>query len=114
MNSCYYDAYPEYEDIDTGGGDTGGGATVVSYQADIFPLFSQCTGCHGGTPPTLSTNSYENLLDGYVIPNDADGSTLYKSLLGTGGISLMPPGSAWPQSKITQVKNWINQGAQNN
>ncbi|MDO9039559.1 MAG: hypothetical protein Q7U59_14550 [Lutibacter sp.] len=111
MNSCYYDAYPEYENIDD---PDGPGATEVSYATDIVPLWSQCTGCHGNTPPTLSTNSYANLLNGYVVAGNADASTLYKSLLGTGGVSLMPPGSAWPQAKITLVKNWINQGAKNN
>jgi len=116
MNSCYYDAYPEYEDviIDDGTGSGGDGDTVISYQDDIAPLWSQCTGCHGNTPPTLSTNSFNNLLNGYVVAGDADASILYKSLLGTGGVSLMPPGSAWSQTKITLVKTWINQGALNN
>ncbi|MDO9275811.1 MAG: hypothetical protein Q7T92_09715 [Lutibacter sp.] len=110
MNSCYYDAYPEYEDIDNGGN-----PVIVSYQTDIVPLWSQCVGCHSGnTPPNLNTNSYANLLNGYVVAGNADSSTLYKSLLGTGGVSLMPPGSAWTQAKITLVKDWINQGALNN
>ncbi|NOR28587.1 MAG: hypothetical protein GQ540_08690 [Lutibacter sp.] len=116
LNSCYYDAFPEYEDviIDDGTDNGGGGDTVISYQDDIVPLWGQCTGCHGGTPPTLSTNSFDNLLNGYVVAGDADASTLYKSLLGTGGVSLMPPGSAWNQTKINLVKDWINQGALNN
>jgi len=114
LNSCYYDAFPEYEDvIDDGSGD--GEDIVVSYQIDIVPLWSQCVGCHNGnTPPNLDTDSYTNILNGYVVASDADASILYKSLLGTDGISLMPPGSAWPQSKIDLIKNWINQGALNN
>lgn len=109
MNSCYYDAYPEYEDIDDGPG-----GVEISYATDIIPLWSQCTGCHGNTPPTLNTNSYANLLNGYVVAGNADASILYKSLLGKDGISLMPPGSKWPNSKIDLVKAWINQGAKNN
>ena len=113
MNSCYYDAFPEYENVDDGNGD--GGDTVVSYQNDIVPLWGQCVGCHNGnTPPNLDTNSYTNLLNGYVVASDADASILYKSLLGSGGISLMPPGSKWSQTKIDLVKNWIDQGALNN
>ena len=113
MNSCYYDAFPEYENVDDGNGD--GGDTVVSYQNDIVPLWGQCVGCHNGnTPPNLDTNSYSNLLNGYVVASDADASILYKSLLGSGGISLMPPGSKWSQTKIDLVKNWIDQGALNN
>jgi len=114
LNSCYYDAYPEYDDTTGGGGNGGGGAVDVSYATDIVPLWSQCTGCHGGIAPTLNTNSYANLLNGYVIAGDATNSVLYKSLLGTGGVSLMPPGSKWSDTKINLVKNWINQGAKNN
>jgi hypothetical protein len=111
LNSCYYDAYPEYEEIDDG---TGGNENV-SYSADIVPLWSHCVGCHNGnTPPNLEDNSYANLLSGYVVSGDAENSVLYMSLLGTGGVSLMPPGSSWPQTKINLVKDWINQGAKNN
>lgn len=109
LNSCYYDAFPEdLEPIDP--------EEEVSYQNDIMPLWVQCVGCHNGNePPDLrDENSYNSLLNGYVIPNDADASVLYKSLLGTGGVSLMPPGSKWPDSKIDLVKAWIDQGAKNN
>lgn len=114
MNSCYYDAFPEEEIIDPGTG--GGGQTEeVSYSTDIVPLWGQCVGCHSGTtPPNMKDNSYSNLLDGYVVANDAEASTLYKSLLGTGGVSLMPPGSKWSTTKINLVKDWIDQGAKNN
>jgi len=110
LNSCYYDAFPEYDVIDDETNNDN-----VSYQSDIVPLFAQCVGCHNGTtPPNLDTNSYSNLLNSYVIANNADASTLYKSLLGIDGVSLMPPGSKWPDSKINLVKNWINQGAKDN
>ncbi|MBL4938799.1 MAG: hypothetical protein JKY16_00645 [Lutibacter sp.] len=114
MNSCYYDAFPEEVIVDPV---PGGGGTVeeVSYSATIAPLWAQCVECHSGnTPPNMKDNSYSNLLNGYVVANDADASILYKSLTGTGGIPLMPPGSKWPQSKIDLVKNWINQGAKEN
>jgi len=117
MNSCYYDAFPEEEIIDSGNGATGGGGQTedVSYATDIAPLWGQCVGCHNGnTPPNLDTDSFTNLLNGYVVAGDADASTLYKSLLGTGGVSLMPPGSKWSNTKINLVKDWINQGAKNN
>ena len=112
LNSCYYDAYPEYEEIDNG---TGVIPEDVSYSLDIVPLWSQCTGCHSGnTPPDMKNNSYTNLLNGYVVAGDADASILYKSLLETDGVPLMPPGSSWPQTKINLVKAWIDQGAKNN
>ena len=109
MTSCYYDAYPEDDNIIDP-------ETDVSYATDIVPLWVQCTGCHkaGGDAPNLQDNSYNNLLNGYVVPSNAEASTLYKSLLGTDGIQLMPPGSQWPDSKINLVKSWIDQGALNN
>ena len=113
VNACYYDAYPE-DDYDNGDGDNGE-TELVSYQDDIVPLWVQCTGCHkeGGDEPNMQDDSYNNLLDGYVIPEDAAGSILYKSLIND-GVELMPPGSPWPSSKIDLVRDWINQGAINN
>ncbi|MCF6307081.1 MAG: hypothetical protein L3J09_03900 [Flavobacteriaceae bacterium] len=111
FNSCYYDALPEDENLPSDGEET----ELVSYQTDIVPLWVQCIGCHkqGGDLPNMEDNSYNNLLNGYVIPENADGSILYKSLIGD-GVELMPPGSGWPTAKIDLVKDWINQGALNN
>ena len=111
MASCYYDAYPE--EIDTIDDPI---TTPISYSSDIVPLWVQCTGCHkaGGDAPNIQDDSYNNLLDGYVVPNNAEASILYKSLLGIDGVALMPPGSQWSQTKIDLVKDWINQGALNN
>jgi hypothetical protein len=109
MNSCYYDEI--YEPIDNGNGEP----VMVSYQNDIVPLWGQCVGCHNGNePPDLLNNSYDNLLNGFVVPDDADASVLYQSLLGINGVSLMPPGGQWPDNKINLVRDWINQGALDN
>ena len=109
INSCYYDAFEEEEFIPMDDG------TVVSYQTDVIPLWSQCVGCHkGDEPPDLRDNvSYDELLNGYVVPGDAESSILYQSLIQSNGISLMPPGAQWPDSKINTVKNWIDQEALN-
>ncbi len=114
INACYYDAFPE-DDYVPGDGDDGE-TELLSYQDDIEPLWVQCTGCHkeGGDAPNMLDDSYDNLLDGYVIPFDADASILYKSLLGIDGVELMPPGSGWPTSKSNLVRDWINQGALDN
>lgn len=113
VGSCYYDALPDddYDPVDPGGPDP----VVISYQDDIVPLWVQCTGCHkeGGDEPNMEDDSYNNLLNGYVIPEDAANSILYKSLIND-GVELMPPGSAWPSSKINLVRDWINQGALDN
>jgi len=111
VNSCYYDTAEDDLFIP----DEGNG-TELSYQNDIIPLWSQCVGCHrGDEPPDLRDNvSYDELLNGYVIPGDPEGSILYKSLLGIDGVSLMPPGAKWPNSKIQAVYDWIDQGAKDN
>jgi hypothetical protein len=107
LTSCYYDTV--YEDSDMEIGD-------VSYQSDILPLWGECVMCHNGNePPNLEDMvSYDELLNGYVEPGDADASNLYKSLLGIDNVSLMPPGSMWSNAKINLVRDWINQGALNN
>jgi hypothetical protein len=111
LNSCYYDAFPEEEIIDNPTPNED-----VSYQSDIIPLWVQCVGCHNGNePPDLRDNvSYNELINGFIVPGDADASTLYNSLLGINGVPLMPPGSQWSDTKINLVKDWINQGALNN
>jgi len=113
INSCYYDALPE-DDYVPGDGDDND-TELVSYQNDIVPLWVQCTGCHkeGGDLPNMQDNSYNNLLNGYVIPENAEASILYKSLIND-GVELMPPGSPWSNSKINLVRDWINQRALNN
>ncbi len=109
LSSCYYDAFPEELDpIDPD--------EEVSYKIDIMPLWGQCVGCHNGNePPDFRDEfSYDELLNGYVIPKNSESSILYQSLLGTNGVPLMPPGSKWPESKISLVKAWIDQGAKDN
>ena len=116
INSCYYDAIIEDDFVPIEGDGDGDETPIVSYQSDIIPLWVQCVGCHNGSePPDLRDNvSYNELLNGYVVPGNADSSILYKSLLGIDGVELMPPGSMLPDEKITLVRDWINQGALNN
>jgi len=113
VNSCYYDAYVDLEDPD---GEGPIETEDVSYANDIIPLWGQCVGCHNGNePPNLEDDvSYDELLNGYVVPNDADTSVLYQSLLGINDVSPMPPGAQWSDAKINLVKDWINQGALDN
>ena len=109
MTSCYYDDEIIIVEDDVVVED-------VSYEFDIQPLWNQdCASCHNGTiPPDLrSGSSWSALQDGWVVPGDADNSTLYKSLIGVGA-ELMPPGNPWPSSRINLVRDWINQGALDN
>ena len=108
LNSCYYDAYYEIDEI----------TEDVSYSVDIQALWDAgCVTCHDGNePPDLRPDTgYDDLLNnGWVVPFDAENSILYQSLLGTDGVSLMPPGAQWPLANINLVRDWINQGAQDN
>ena len=106
--SCYYDAYYEVDVV----------TEDVSYAADIQPIWNAaCVNCHNGNePPDLSAGiSYQDLLNnGWVVPDDAESSILYQSLLGTNGVSLMPPGAPLTTAQINLVRDWINQGAEDN
>lgn len=109
LGSCYNDTFPE---------DNGPDPVDVSYATDIQPMWdNDCVSCHqGNIPPNLEAAvSYDELINGgYVISGNADDSVLYHSLLGTNGVSLMPPGAMWPSSSIKTVESWINEGAENN
>lgn len=111
--SCYYDEMPP-EAIDTAPL-----PDVVSYSKDIQPLWDQdCISCHkpNATPPDLTAaNSYSALTvnNKYVIPGNAAGSKLHKSLVGDGA-AIMPTSGKWSDSKIALVDKWINDGALKN
>ena len=107
LNSCYYDAYYDIDEV----------TEDVSYSADIQPLWDAgCVVCHDGNePPDLRPDtSYDALSNGWLVPGDAESSIIYQSLLGSNGVSLMPPGEPWPQADINLVRDWINQGALDN
>ncbi|MGI9532824.1 hypothetical protein [Lutimonas sp.] len=109
LTSCYYDEFPEtvVEIPD-----------VVSYEQDIMPLWEgECVSCHqGNTPPDLRpANSYNSLLNGFVVAGDSENSILYLSLIHAPGIAPMPTAtSKWPSGQTDLVKAWIDQGALDN
>ena len=109
--SCYYDEMPPEAEIVI--------PEVVSYSKDIQPLWDQdCISCHkpnATAPDLIAANSYSALTNNnkYVIPGDAAGSSLHKSLVADGA-SIMPTAGKWSDSKIALVDKWINDGALNN
>jgi len=106
LTSCYYDTYLEVE-VPV--------PDEVSYSKDIQPLWNtDCVSCHGGAAPNLeAANSYNNLMNGYVVAGNAEASVLYQSLI-WGDAKPMPPGQKWEAYKIQLVEAWIEQGAKNN
>jgi hypothetical protein len=117
-------------------GGTGSGARVIkddpSFASDIFEIFQRrgCTasGCHGSSAGGLelssSNGSYAALVgvsssatgEVFVIASDAANSYLVKKLEGTAAAGQRMPlgGEALDNIDLTNIKNWINQGAKNN
>lgn len=106
--SCYYDQLPDEEDIPL--------PVDVSFQGQIQPLLNQnCVSCHSGAqePDLRAQSSFDELINGHVVPFDADSSIFFNVLIGRGN-PLMPPGGKLNQLDINLVKVWINEGALNN
>jgi hypothetical protein len=122
---------------DNGGdGGNGGDARVIldspSFAQNVYESFQRrgcnAASCHGGSAGGLSMSSasvaYEQLVgvpsagtgELRVIANDAANSYLVKKLEGTQGAGAQMPLGGTPLDNIdlTNVKNWINQGATNN
>ena len=103
-----------------------------SFAQDIFEIFERrgCTvsGCHGGGAGGLTLSSaagsYTALVgvasngtgEVLVIASDAANSYLVKKLEGTAAAGARMPlgGAALDNIDLTNIKNWINQGAANN
>jgi len=106
-----------------------------SFADDITEIFTRrgCAGsnCHGNGAGGLTINTSASAnharlvnvtspMSGevYVIPNNAQNSYLVKKLenrQGSGNGGRMPVGgSALDNVDLTNIKNWINTGAQNN
>jgi hypothetical protein len=104
------------------------GTALVSYSADIQPIFNNfCISCH---PPNNQLNlnagvSLSNLVNraafGYpghirVVPGDPANSVLYNKVANTGVFGgPMPQGSSGLAAPLVdKIRNWILQGASNN
>ncbi len=105
-----------------------------SFVNDVFEILQrrQCTssGCHGGGTGGLTMTSasvaFSNLVNQpavgktgeiRVIPGDAEGSYMVKKLEGAAGIvgEQMPRGmTPLDDIDMSNIKNWINQGAKDN
>jgi hypothetical protein len=82
------------------------------FGAHIFPIIaSNCRGCHSGNAPSAGIR-----LDDYsTIKAAADNNSLYGSVAWLSGYTPMPDGGIkLSDCNITQIKNWIDNGAPNN
>jgi len=103
-----------------------------SFSQDIQSIFnSNCTAssCHGSSAQAgltlISGQSYNNLVNvdssqvpskKRVLPSDAANSYLVNKIEGTQTVGGRMPlnSSALSSTQIQNIKNWINQGAENN
>ncbi len=95
---------------------------TVSFAQRILPIFQRhgCGNCHGGSGGLVVT-SVASLLTGgnhgaAIVAGQADNSNLIKKLSLTPPFGArMPQGGPYlPDSTITVIRTWINEGAQNN
>jgi hypothetical protein len=100
---------------------------LISFSNQIQPIFNgSCTNCHGSEGGLAITAgvSYNNLVNinarssctslKRVLPNNAVNSVLYRRISGTTCGSRMPIGGTLSTNDITLIRDWINQGANNN
>lgn len=122
---------------DDDGGGTGGETRSVktdpSFASDVMEIFNRrgCTAssCHGSSSQgdltlTPTSTAYANLVgvqstgtgEVLVIAGNADGSYLVKKLEGsaTAGVQMPSGGAPLDNIDLSNIKNWINQGAKNN
>lgn len=118
----------------SGGNNAGNPAPTVkadpSFSSDIVPIFARggCTagGCHGAPVQAglnLASSPYAALVgvastetgELRVIPGNAANSYLIKKLEGRASQGeRMPIGGQLSDTDLTNLRNWINQGAKNN
>lgn len=115
---------------DNGDGN-GNGDTIenVSFSSTIQPIFDQSCGsgaCHiNSSQNGVNLSNYQNVINSegqqygrlIVDPGDADNSPLYDKIASSdpeNGSRMPRGGSPLSDTKIEQVRVWINEGANNN
>jgi len=105
------------------GGNGSACSETVSYGSDIASILnSNCTSviCHDGDHSTgldLRTNtSWSSIIaNGVVVPGDADASDLYDRITRPEPASGdMPPSGTLSDSEKDLIRDWIDEGAENN
>ena len=95
----------------------GDNSSCVNFTDEILPIFiDNCSGCHGGSGG-LFLNTYENVMAGggsgaVIEPGNHSNSYLWQRV----DNGSMPPGGN-PDlltEQVNLIKQWINEGAQNN
>ncbi len=96
----------------------------IDYVSEIQPIFnSNCNACHSAGQNSFNSSSYSAVIAStspsnrynrnHVIPNDAAGSPLVDKIEPNPQFgSRMPRGGQLTTDEINKIKQWINEGAQ--
>jgi hypothetical protein len=96
--------------------DAGVDAGLVSYAADIAPIFGgACGGCHAWNPGSVVNVVASSCGTPLVVPSMPSMSLIYQKVTGTQGCGgSMPPSGSLTAAQIDLINRWILQGALNN
>ncbi|XWN37215.1 MAG: T9SS type A sorting domain-containing protein [Balneola sp.] len=95
----------------------------VDYSTEIAPIMSNnCNSCHSGGGNGFDSSPYDDLIAStspanrynkkHIIPNDAAGSPLVDKIEANPDFgSRMPQGGQLTIEEINKIKQWINEGA---
>jgi cytochrome c553 len=107
IKSCYYDEALPAQEIPDG--------TVVTYKADIAPILTGCTTCHGGgvNPDLRNTQqAYNSLFPNYVTVGNPTNSKLYYNAPGNSSSVHANVGFSLDDTQLAYIKYWINHDAE--
>jgi ankyrin repeat protein len=91
----------------------------VDFVRDVQPILKQqCYSCHGPKQQKngLRLDRRKDAMRGGTLavigPGNAEGSRLYRRLIGSDFGIQMPPTGALPDSQVSIIKQWIDEGAE--
>jgi cytochrome c5 len=107
LSGCYYDNKADLYQYYNSQCDT----TAISYSLDIEPIINaQCLSCHQGA----AASAGRLLEDFTTVKASATDGSLFHSINGTGGYSIMPQSGKMSQCNIDKIDAWIKAGTPNN
>ncbi|MEL6110254.1 MAG: DUF1553 domain-containing protein [Planctomycetota bacterium] len=98
-------------------GGTDSTAREIDFEADIAPILAEhCVRCHSpnNRKGDLSLATMEDVVDGgYIVPGDADGSSLIDLISGVDGEPPEMPqdAEALSTNQVTLIRRWVDEGA---
>ncbi|HPE54873.1 MAG TPA: hypothetical protein P5514_10590 [Bacteroidales bacterium] len=89
----------------------------VSFSETVFPIIqNSCYGCHSGSNPNggILLSNYQQIKSAASISAGSPGSLLGAITHNPGNIPMPQNGMPLSDCKVAQIRNWINEGMQDN